>query len=356
MCRRRSVRPRAAVRTARGGASPSCGAVSSPFSPLPEQRRTREEAVARRSVTSLPLSGPSSSLPIPFIAAVVDEPSRRRSGNANKREDGEPPPLLAEPPQCSISPLPSGTGFAIAERLGLEGASVVISSRKQVFFPFSSSLLPINYIHYSISLFLQQNVDEAAEKLRAKGIEVLALVCHVSNDQQRKNLIQKTAQCGNIDVIVSNAAANPSVDHILQTKNSEINVKASILLLKDAAPHLHKGSSMVIISSIAGFNPPASMSMYGVTKTALFGLTKVGTSLALQSALAAEMAPNTRVNYIASGFVPTNFALFITSYQSLSYCSQFWAKDNFGRLHDRSKETPKVMKQLGCHQQFMDQF
>ncbi|KAL4391080.1 hypothetical protein AHAS_Ahas03G0209300 [Arachis hypogaea] len=30
---------------------------------------------------------------------------------------------------------------------------------------------------------------------RAKGIEVLALVCHVSNDQQRKDLIQKTTQC-----------------------------------------------------------------------------------------------------------------------------------------------------------------
>ncbi|XLR10734.1 hypothetical protein HN51_047386, partial [Arachis hypogaea] len=54
----------------------------------------------------------------------------------------------------------------------------------------------------------------------------------------------------------------------------EFNVKASILLLKDAAPHLHKGSSVVIISSIADFNPPASMSMYGVTKTVLFGLTK----------------------------------------------------------------------------------
>ncbi|XLR15384.1 hypothetical protein S83_043322, partial [Arachis hypogaea] len=116
----------------------------------------------------------------------------------------------------------------------------------------------------------------------------------------------------------------------------EINVKASILLLKDAAPHLHKGSSVVIISAIASFNPPASMFMYGVTKTALFGLTK---------ALVAEMAPNTRVNCIAPNFVPTNFASFITSYQSLSYCSR--AKDNFGRLHDRSKETPKVMKQLG---------
>ncbi|XLS61793.1 hypothetical protein HN51_016021, partial [Arachis hypogaea] len=110
------------------------------------------------------------------------------------------------------------------------------------------------------------NVDEAAEKLRAKEIEVLALVCHVSNDQKRKDLIKKTAQ--------------------------------------DAAPHLDKGSSVVIISSITGFNPLASMSMYGVTKTTLFGLTK---------ALAAEMAPNTCINCIAPDFVPTNFASFITN-------------------------------------------
>nr|XP_025635845.1 tropinone reductase-like 3 [Arachis hypogaea] len=83
-------------------------------------------------------------------------------------------------------------------------ASVVISSRKQ------------------------QNVEEAAEKLRAKGIEVLTLVCHVSNNQQRKDLIQKTAQCGNIDVIVSNAAANPSVDPILQTKDSALAAEMAL--------------------------------------------------------------------------------------------------------------------------------
>lgn len=46
-------------------------------------------------------------------------------------------------------------------------------------------------------------------------------------------------------------------------------------------PHLQKGSSVVIISSIAGFNPPPSLAMYGVTKTALLGLTKVGTWLAI---------------------------------------------------------------------------
>ncbi|KAH9798077.1 hypothetical protein WN944_012611 [Citrus x changshan-huyou] len=180
-----------------------------------------------------------------------------------------------------------GIGFGIAERLGLEGASVVVSSRKQ------------------------KNVDEAVVKLKARGIEVIGVVCHVSNGQQRKNLINQTIEkFGKIDVVVSNAAANPSVDSILQTKESvldklwDINVKSSILLLQDAAPHLQKGSSVVLISSIAGYQPQSSMAMYGVTKTALLGLTK---------ALAAEMAPDTRVNCVAPGFVPTHFAEYITS-------------------------------------------
>jgi dehydrogenase/reductase SDR family member 4 len=113
---------------------------------------------------------------------------------------------------------------------------------------------------------------------------------------------------GHIDILVSNAAANPSVDSILEMKESvldklwDINVKASILLIQvskffhllnilyqqschhslplpnvfqDAAPHLRKGSSVIIISSIAGYNPEQGLTMYGVTKTALFGLTKV---------------------------------------------------------------------------------
>ncbi|KAL8470139.1 hypothetical protein ACS0TY_032853 [Phlomoides rotata] len=180
-----------------------------------------------------------------------------------------------------------GIGFAIAERLGLEGAAVVISSRRQ------------------------KNVDEAVEKLKARGIEALGLVCHVSNAQQRKDLISNTIQkYGKIDVVVCNAAANPAVDGILETKELvldklwEINVKSSILLLQEAAPHLKKGSSVIFVNSISAFQPPPGLAMYGVTKTALLGLTK---------ALAAEMAPDIRVNGVAPGFVPTHFASFITS-------------------------------------------
>ena len=46
------------------------------------------------------------------------------------------------------------------------------------------------------------------------------------------------------------------------------------------------------------------MGMYGVTKTALHGLTK---------ALATELAPDTRVNCIAPGYIPTHFAGIITN-------------------------------------------
>ncbi|MCP8971470.1 SDR family oxidoreductase, partial [Ectobacillus sp. SYSU M60031] len=169
--------------------------------------------------------------------------------------------------------------------LGLEGAAVVISSRKK------------------------KNVDEAVVGLRAKGITVVGVVCHVSIPEQRKNLIDTAVKnFGHIDIVVSNAAANPSVDNILEMKEPildklwDINVKASILLLQDAAAYLRKGSSVILISSITGYNPEPALSMYAVTKTALLGLTK---------ALAAEMGPNTRVNCIAPGFVPTNFARFL---------------------------------------------
>ncbi|XLU76023.1 hypothetical protein S245_035076, partial [Arachis hypogaea] len=58
----------------------------------------------------------------------------------------------------------------------------------------------------------KQNIDEAAEKLRAKGIEVLALVCHVSNDQQKKDLIQKIAQCASVLLLKTQKKARAGSD------------------------------------------------------------------------------------------------------------------------------------------------
>ncbi|CAK9238612.1 unnamed protein product [Sphagnum troendelagicum] len=180
-----------------------------------------------------------------------------------------------------------GIGFAIARRLALEGASVVISSRRQ------------------------NNVDEAVAKLKAEGLDVFGLACHVSLADQRANLIKSTVdKYGRIDILISNAAVNPSVDPILTMSEKaldklwEINLKASVQIVQDAAPFLSDNSSVIFVTSITAFNPMGSLAMYAVMKTALLGLTK---------ALAAELAPKTRVNGIAPGFVPTRFADFITN-------------------------------------------
>ncbi|CAD5191075.1 unnamed protein product [Musa acuminata subsp. malaccensis] len=74
-------------------------------------------------------------------------------------------------------------------------------------------------------------------------------------------------------------------------------------LLQAAASYLKTGSSVILISSIAGYLPQSSMAMYGVTKTALLELTK---------ALISFLLFRSMLNCLAPGFVPTHFADFIT--------------------------------------------
>jgi Dehydrogenases with different specificities (related to short-chain alcohol dehydrogenases) len=84
-------------------------------------------------------------------------------------------------------------GFAIAERLAADGASVVVSSRKE------------------------SNVTNAVEKLKASGYSVSGVVCHVSKASDRERLIKEAQdRFGGIDILVSNAAVNPGVGPVLE--------------------------------------------------------------------------------------------------------------------------------------------
>lgn len=72
-------------------------------------------------------------------------------------------------------------------------------------------------------------------------------------------------------------------------------------LLK-AGAEFHGGkttSSVLIVSSIAGYNIPPMIGVYGVTKTALLGMVKL-----LANELISE---SVRVNGIAPGFIKTDF-------------------------------------------------
>ena len=69
---------------------------------------------------------------------------------------------------------------------------------------------------------------------------------------------------------------------------------------KEARPFLGKGSSIVYVSSVGGYNPGPPLGLYGVSKTALLGLTKL---------LAKELGPaGIRVNCLAPGVVRTRFS------------------------------------------------
>uniref|UniRef100_A0A2I3HSH5 Dehydrogenase/reductase 4 n=1 Tax=Nomascus leucogenys TaxID=61853 RepID=A0A2I3HSH5_NOMLE len=99
-----------------------------------------------------------------------------------------------------------GIGFAIARRLGQDGAHVVVSSRKQ------------------------QNVDQAVATLQGEGLSVTGTVCHVGKAEDRERLVATTL---------------------------DINVKAPALMTKAVVPEMEKrgGGSVVIVSSIAAFSP-----------------------------------------------------------------------------------------------------
>ncbi|KZC05063.1 PREDICTED: dehydrogenase/reductase SDR family member 4 [Dufourea novaeangliae] len=178
-----------------------------------------------------------------------------------------------------------GIGFAIAKRLAQEGAKVMISSRKET------------------------NVKKAVEQLKSEGLEVSGVVCHVAKKEQRYNLFEKTKQeFGGLDILVSNAAVNPTFGTLFDTpeeawdKIFDVNVKSTFLLMQESLPLLKKSKfpSMIIISSIAAYDQITTLGAYAVSKTALLGLNNIAAAT-----LASE---GIRVNCIAPGIIRTKFS------------------------------------------------
>lgn len=184
-----------------------------------------------------------------------------------------------------VSASTKGIGFAIAKRLGLDGASVVVSSRKP------------------------KNVEEAVAALRLEGIEAGGVVAHVGVKEDRKKLMEFAMdRFGKIDILISNAAANPHHGDLLSITDSQwnklvkTNVKAALELTQEATPHLEASGrgNVVFVSSVAGYAPMDGLGGYSVMKTALLSLNK-----ALSQSLASR---NIRVNSVAPGVIRTDFS------------------------------------------------
>ena len=151
-----------------------------------------------------------------------------------------------------------GIGEAMALALANAGAKVIISSRKQ------------------------EAVDVVAAQFKKQGLEATAIACHVGDNEQLKNLVDKTIETyGRIDILINNAGINPVFGPIEDAESSifdkimEINVKAPWMLSNLCLPHMkNTGGSVINISSVEGLHPGFGLGLYSVSKAALLMLTK----------------------------------------------------------------------------------
>jgi dehydrogenase/reductase SDR family protein 4 len=178
-----------------------------------------------------------------------------------------------------------GIGKAIARGLAEQGANVVVSSRKQ------------------------DAVDEVAAEFRADGFEAIGIACHVGDEAQLKNLVEKTTEkYGGIDILVNNAATNPVFGPIEEMtgevfdKVMNVNVRACMLLANLCKPSMAKRGhgSIINIASVEGMKPSPMMSIYSVSKAALIMLT--------QSQAREWGSDGIRSNAICPGLIQTKFS------------------------------------------------
>ncbi len=178
-----------------------------------------------------------------------------------------------------------GIGLAIAEMYAEAGAKVVVSSRKL------------------------EAVETVATGIRNKGHQAVAIACNMGDLSDINRLADETLKhYGTIDIIVNNAAANPSFGPVVETSSAafdkiiNVNVKGPFELSKLLYPTMKakKSGSVINISSIGGLKPETGLGIYSMSKAALISLSKV---------MAKEWGDdNIRVNVICPGLIKTKFS------------------------------------------------
>lgn len=179
-----------------------------------------------------------------------------------------------------------GLGLQIAEALGEQGASLVLSSRKA------------------------SDLEQAVTYLKDRGIQASAIAANLSQEAAIEPLVAETLhRLERIDILINNAGATwgaPAEDHPIEAwdKVMDLNIR-SIFLLSQAVGKLsmipRKYGRIVNVASIAGLagNAPDAMQTisYNTSKGALVNFTRT---------LAGEWGRyGITVNALAPGFFPS---------------------------------------------------
>lgn len=173
-----------------------------------------------------------------------------------------------------------GIGLAVAHRAAAEGARVVITGRDK---------------------------DTLAAAAAEIGPAAVPVAGKVDAPEHHAHLAEVLRDLGGLDHLVSNVGINPvhgpltDLDLGAARKILEANVLGAFQMARLAveAGIRERTGSVVFVSSVAGVTASPGIGMYGVSKSAVAGLARQ---------LAAELAPEVRVNAVAPAAVKTAFA------------------------------------------------
>lgn len=177
-----------------------------------------------------------------------------------------------------------GIGRAIALEMARSGANLVIASRKM------------------------PDLEKVAAEIKAEGRKALPVAAHVGRMEDIQSLVsQAVKEFGRIDILVNNAATNPTMDPAINVSERawdslmNLNLKG-LFFLSQAVARIMKeqGSGVIInIASTAGVQPDI-LPIYSISKAAVIMATKV---------MAKEWAPfGIRVNTLSPGETKTQFS------------------------------------------------
>ena len=152
-----------------------------------------------------------------------------------------------------------GIGRAIALGLAKSGADVVIASRKI------------------------GDLENVAGEIKSLGRKCLPVATHIGRLEEIKNLVDKAAaEFGRIDILVNNAATNPTmvpamdIDDRAWDSIMNLNLKG-LFFLSQAVARIMKekgGGRIINVASVAGLSPDI-LPVYSISKAGVIMATKV---------------------------------------------------------------------------------
>jgi len=205
-----------------------------------------------------------------------------------------------------------GLGRQMAEGLAEMGADLVLCARKK------------------------ERCEEAAEALRAHGVQTLALECDVKDKAAIQRVVDETlAKFGRLDILINNAGVSwgaPVEEMTLDQwdKVLSTNLTGTFLFCQAAGKAMvSQGSGKIInIASVAGLGG-ASAELQAIGYHA-----SKGGVIAFTKDLACKWAPhNIQVNAIAPGWFPTHMSEWIIEHRKDSLLEKI-PLHRFGSDHD----------------------